>query len=58
MCDKLGTDHLNINPQALIEMPNESNLTLILDQLKISKETLEYHLLHSCAFLEALHQAF
>ncbi len=39
-------------------MPTDSNLTAILEKTKTSKDMVEYHLLNSPDFINALHRVF
>lgn len=58
ICEKIGQNYLDINGRDVLEMPTESNLTAILEKTKNSKDMVEYHLLNSCDFINALHRVF
>lgn len=58
ICEKIGQNYLDINGRDVLEMPTESNLTAILDKTKTSKDMVEYHLLNSPDFINALHRVF
>jgi hypothetical protein len=58
ICEKIGQNYLDINGRDVLDMPTENNLTAILEKTKSSKDMVEYHLLNSPDFINALHRVF
>lgn len=54
ICQKIGKNYLQLSGREALKLPNENNLPYILEQTKSSKDMVEYNLLHSPPFSQAL----
>jgi hypothetical protein len=58
ICQKIGKNYLEINGREVLHLPNDTNLTYILDKSKTAKDMVEYNLLNNPRFTEALVHVF
>jgi hypothetical protein len=58
ICEKIGKNYLEISGREPLELPNDHNLPYILEKTKTSKDLVEYNLLNSPAFSNALFDVF
>jgi len=58
ICEKIGKNYLDISGRDTLEMPTDSNLTIILDKTKTCRDMVQYHMLNSNEFMISLYGVF